>query len=455
MAYDIQNWEDGAGGGTPLSAARLDHMETGIDQAHILAEAAGIGTFAHVVEMEDMTGVPDGAVRLLRGYNAPADGGGQFVYRSAASTATRNGGDVFTSDDGGRFLSLTIGETYKNVRQFGAKGNRTQDDIPAINAAIAKVSGDGEGGTVYVPKGQYECRTPLVPNHYVTLKGEGHASTLVSVSPVNTLCDVSDKVVFGMNNIRLKAEASTATVLRISHSFGGQFHNVYIHGTNEVSAKPNQTGILLENNAGDNHFTNCQIANLGTGVITRCIQNYMTSCQILGSIRGVWADTGNSLLGQYQAGLVYTDGTIAGSTHGNAANRTVCGVQSDLQARMLNFTNIWMEGMDHNFILGDPPGTNGGPLNFKLNGAFLACRLKNIEINAGLNYDLGNIWFGTEPDTDNATNSVGPELSINATNAPNGRAIGLFTEVAGHFEISTGIFPAGWVYFLRSSRDFG
>lgn len=33
MSYTPQTWADGSGGGTPLSAARLNYMETGIDDA--------------------------------------------------------------------------------------------------------------------------------------------------------------------------------------------------------------------------------------------------------------------------------------------------------------------------------------------------------------------------------------------------------------------------------------
>lgn len=32
MTYSKQTWTDGAGGGTPLSAARLTHMEDGIEE---------------------------------------------------------------------------------------------------------------------------------------------------------------------------------------------------------------------------------------------------------------------------------------------------------------------------------------------------------------------------------------------------------------------------------------
>lgn len=40
MAYVPQTWNNGSGGGTPLSASRMAYMETGIDDAHDIADAA-------------------------------------------------------------------------------------------------------------------------------------------------------------------------------------------------------------------------------------------------------------------------------------------------------------------------------------------------------------------------------------------------------------------------------
>lgn len=40
MAYEKQNWADGEAGGTPLSAARLNHIETGIEEAASAADSA-------------------------------------------------------------------------------------------------------------------------------------------------------------------------------------------------------------------------------------------------------------------------------------------------------------------------------------------------------------------------------------------------------------------------------
>src|SRR5262245_45616361 len=45
-----------------------------------------------------------------------------------------------------------------NVRSFGAKGDGTTIDTPAINKAIDTAASDG-GGTVFFPAGTYACYT--------------------------------------------------------------------------------------------------------------------------------------------------------------------------------------------------------------------------------------------------------------------------------------------------------
>jgi hypothetical protein len=43
MAYVKQSWSDEAAGGTPLSAARLNYIEAGIEAAHDLIPAPTVG----------------------------------------------------------------------------------------------------------------------------------------------------------------------------------------------------------------------------------------------------------------------------------------------------------------------------------------------------------------------------------------------------------------------------
>lgn len=54
MAYTKQTWNDGSGGGTPISGARLTHIEDGVDAAH--DELAG-----HVADSTNVHGIADTA----------------------------------------------------------------------------------------------------------------------------------------------------------------------------------------------------------------------------------------------------------------------------------------------------------------------------------------------------------------------------------------------------------
>lgn len=53
--YEKQNWADGEAGGTPLSAARLNHLETGLEQAS--AWAANSSPSHHTHSVSSITGL--------------------------------------------------------------------------------------------------------------------------------------------------------------------------------------------------------------------------------------------------------------------------------------------------------------------------------------------------------------------------------------------------------------
>src|SRR2546429_1825100 len=67
-----------------------------------------------------------------------------------------------------------------DVRSFGAKGDGTADDHPAIQAALEAVRAGG-GGVVWFPRGHYRIGTtvavPAVLSETVVLRGEGMRST--------------------------------------------------------------------------------------------------------------------------------------------------------------------------------------------------------------------------------------------------------------------------------------
>lgn len=84
-------------------------------------------------------------------YTAGDGGGGSYYYDSADTTSADNGGSVIVATDGGRW-KLVIGDQV-SLRQFGAKGDNTADDAPAIGAFISYLLATGKTG--FVPKGNY------------------------------------------------------------------------------------------------------------------------------------------------------------------------------------------------------------------------------------------------------------------------------------------------------------
>ena len=68
---------------------------------------------------------------------------------------------------------------------YGALGNDTGNQAPAINAAIADVP--AAGGIVYMPKGTYRCTTEILypTDRQVRLIGAGRQSTKIHV-PIGT-----------------------------------------------------------------------------------------------------------------------------------------------------------------------------------------------------------------------------------------------------------------------------
>ncbi len=75
-------------------------------------------------------------------------------------------------------LVLPCEARIRNIREFGAQGNRQGNDGPAIQSAIEACSAEG-GGTVYVPAGDYLCGGIQMRSH-VSLYLESGATLWVS-----------------------------------------------------------------------------------------------------------------------------------------------------------------------------------------------------------------------------------------------------------------------------------
>jgi len=107
----------------------------------------------------------DGQQIVVSGHTRADDGGGgTFVWQADSSTPV-DGGLVFDADERGPGRWKRIYSGPVDSRWFGARGDGTANDAPAINAAIAA------GKQVTTPAGTYRCTTAIMPVTNSTLGG--------------------------------------------------------------------------------------------------------------------------------------------------------------------------------------------------------------------------------------------------------------------------------------------
>jgi len=141
---------------------------------------------ASVAALRLLTKTIDPYVTTAGYYTAGDGGGGTYFYDSTDTSSSDNNGTIIVATDGGRWKLLWSGQL--NVRHFGAKGDNSNDDSTAIQAAINYLEAT-TGGTVYLPAGDYVINTMLSitwPNSVdlntqqrVVLRGEGSGTTRI------------------------------------------------------------------------------------------------------------------------------------------------------------------------------------------------------------------------------------------------------------------------------------
>lgn len=98
-------------------------------------------------------------------------------------------------------------QVFRNVRDFGAKGDGVTDDTAAINAAIALGSRCGQGcdsstttpALVYFPAGVYVVSAPIVQLYYTQLVGDATNPPTLKASPAFTGIAVIDSNPYDSN----------------------------------------------------------------------------------------------------------------------------------------------------------------------------------------------------------------------------------------------------------------
>jgi hypothetical protein len=259
-----------------------------------------------IAVLQSLTGMRHGQQAFVSNYydqdgspSNPAGGGGPFHY-DAFSTATDNSGTVIkpTAVSGaGRWLRIYSGAI--NVKWFGAKGDGSNDDTTAIQAAINALtiqainSDEASAGVVHLPAGTYKVSATLAwTGPGVTIRGDGMSTTKLKTNG---------------SNYGPVIEVNSGT----AHTRFTTFEDFFIDGNSRTSG----TGIRLYQNDMPT-FRNLRILNAGNyGIeLNFVLKPHIINCKITDS-------TNANVYAHSQAnGLSITGGRISNSRNGAGIN---------------------------------------------------------------------------------------------------------------------------------------
>lgn len=138
----------------------------------ISAASPTASSVTNIAALKALT-VTSSLVVIVEGYYSAGDGGGGYFYGvtgAAPGTYVDNGGTIIlpTGGDGSSAWRRAVNDMY-NVRWFGAKGDLSQDDAPAIQSCVNVAAGN----TIYAPVGKYALNSGITTNIPLNILGDG------------------------------------------------------------------------------------------------------------------------------------------------------------------------------------------------------------------------------------------------------------------------------------------
>jgi hypothetical protein len=156
-----------------FSQQTLTLFLAGALQVMFLASAeATVWQALSMAALKGTTSMADGDLAFVAGYYSPGDrGGGQFIFRTAETTAEDGGRFIGPDTGAGRWVRLLNGETA-NVKMWGARGDNVTSDTDAIQAAVNACQ-YGWATELLFTSGSYRLTNTIVFPSQLHLRGEG------------------------------------------------------------------------------------------------------------------------------------------------------------------------------------------------------------------------------------------------------------------------------------------
>lgn len=322
--------------GTVIASTWLNDVNTitygSAAPAKTLSSIAALRAYTNVTALN--VAVTGNANVLVTGYYTPGDkGGGTYYYDSADTTSADNGGTIIVSANGNRWKLIIT--DFVTVGQFGAKGDLSQDDAPAIQAAITWAA----GRAIYAPVGQYRMNSGVSSTGPINLFGDGNGAGPGPAAQANS--NVTQFVIY----------SSTATAFSVTGNYPSIFRDfqVSVAGANRPATAG--YGIAISGPVGSTN-ANSKISNINlvgcyNGIhLTQTFMPTVTGCNFDSFINdGINIDTSAAVEGG--AGNIYAN--------------TFYGTSGSITQNACINSQVGYGHIHHNLLLGAAYGVNFSP----------------------------------------------------------------------------------------------
>jgi len=207
-------------------------------------------TFINVNSV-NITSIPSGITVInTLGYYTAGDYGAATYIRASGSGY----GNIQSAD--GQWWTLSVNNV--NLLQFGAKGDNTYDNGPALNAAFAFCQLNYPA-TLNIPNGVFKVNTPLNPiTRPFSILGKGKRVSMLQMSSSLTGdFFVLQNVGFGNESVDLPQTGNTAWTSLSGVGAGMTVRDIAFQGDRSASAP--QNGVVWQGNCDNIGFEDCEI----------------------------------------------------------------------------------------------------------------------------------------------------------------------------------------------------